>query len=314
MPMAFLASVSMAYAQSSDAGAAESLFQTGKILLEEKNYAQACPKLAESYRLDAGTGTLLALALCHEGEGRLATAWGEYSEVVARSRREGRPDREALAHGRIAALDARLPMLAISIAPGAQAIDGLEIKRDGIVVGAGLWATPVPVDPGHHHVEATAPGYKPFAMTVSLGSDADRRVVVVPVLERAAEAPEQPAAPTGEDSRKPLFYGGLAMVGAGVVGLAVGTVFGLRAMGFNSDSRTDCDAQSVCGPSGVASRNDARSSGGASTAAFVVGGVLLAGGATMLVIARSRSRGGMSLRAAPVFVGRELGLRFEGAF
>jgi hypothetical protein len=316
LQFALIAGVSMAHAQGSDAGAAESLFRTGKVLLEEKNYALACPKLAESYRLDPGTGTLLALALCHEGEGRLASAWGEYAEVVARSRREGRPDREELAHQRIAALDSRLPMLTISIAPGAEAIEGLEIKRDGVVVGSGLWATPVPVDPGHHHVEATAPGYKAFAVTVSLGTDADRSAVVVPVLERAPQAPEQPGAEAHGDPGKALRYGGLAVGGAGIVGLVVGTVFGLRAIGLNNDSKSQdhCDAQSVCDPAGLVSRNDARRAGDASTAAFVAGGALLAGGATMVLLARPRSSGGMSLRAAPVVLGRELGIRFEGAF
>jgi hypothetical protein len=314
LPIALLAGVSMARGQSSNAGAAESLFQTGKSLLEAKNYSFACPKLAESYRLDPGTGTLLALALCHEGDGRLATAWGEYAEVAARSRREARPDREELARHRMAALDDRLPMVTISVAPGGETIEGLEIKRDGVVVGSGSWATPVPVDPGHHHIEATAPGYKPFAMTVNLEAEAHDRVVVIPVLEHALEVPERPVSGAQGDSGNALRYGGLAMGGLGVVGLVVGTAFGVHAIGLNNDSKADCDANSVCGPTGVASRRDARSAGDASTAAFVAGGVLLAGGATMVLLAKPRSTGGISLRAAPVVFGRELGVRFDGVF
>jgi hypothetical protein len=314
--IALTTSVRAARAQSADAGAAEALFQSGKTLLEQKNYAQACPKLAESYRLDPGTGTLLALALCHEGEGRLASAWGEFADAAARSRREGRPDREALARQHMTALESRLPMLTISVAPGADKIDRLEIKRDGLVVGSGSWATPVPVDPGHHHVEATAPGYKPFSATVTLAIDAARETVVVPPLERAPDLPEQTAGDVHAGFWSPLRYVGLAVAGVGVAGLGVGTVFGLQAISRNNDSKADCDAQSVCGPAGTVARHDAQSAGNVSTVAFLAGGVLLAGGATMFVLAKPRSSNGSgtAVRATPLVSNREVGIGFEGAF
>jgi hypothetical protein len=126
--------------------------------------------------------------------------------------------------------------------------------------------------------------------------------------------PERQASGAHGDSWNALRYGGLVVGGVGVVGLVVGAVFGVRAIGFNHDSKADCDANSFCGPAGLASRNDARSSGDASTAAFVAGGVLLAGGATTVLLAKPRSSAGMSLRAAPVVLGRELGVRFEGVF
>jgi hypothetical protein len=313
MAIALAANASIAKGQGVDTGAAEALFQSGKSLLEQKDYAQACPKLAESYRLDPGTGTLLALALCHEGEGRLATAWGEFADVAARSHREARPDREELSRQHKSALESRLPMLTVSVAPGVEKIDRLEIKRDGVIVGSGSWATPVPVDPGHHHVEATAPGFKPFSITVTLAVDAARETVFVPALERAPELPEQPVVEAGGAFWSPLRYAALVAAGAGVVGIGIGAVFGLRAISSNNDSKNDCDAQSVCGPAGLASRHDSRSAGDVSTISFIAGGVLLAGGTTMFLLAKPRSTGAMGLRATPV-VGRELGLQLEGTF
>jgi hypothetical protein len=311
--LALTAYASIAGAQAGDTAAAESLFQTGKSLLEQKNYADACPKLAESYRLDPGTGTLLALALCYEGEGRLASAWGEFADVAARSRREARPDREALARQRMSALESRLPMLTISVAPGAEKIEQLEIKRDGVVVGSGSWATAVPVDPGHHHVEANAPGYKPFATTVTLDTDAARESVTVPVLEHAADLPENPRSEAQNSSWSTLRYAGLGVGVLGVAGLGVGAVFGLRAISLNNSSSSGC-VQSSCDPAGFSSRQDARQAGDISTVAFVAGGALVAGGATMFLLGKPRSTGGLALQAVPLLSGRAIGLRFAGAF
>src|SRR4051812_24565538 len=60
--------------------ASQALFDEGRRLLEAGNYVEACAKLDESYRLDAAAGTLLNLALCHEQQGRSASAWFEYHD------------------------------------------------------------------------------------------------------------------------------------------------------------------------------------------------------------------------------------------
>src|SRR5690348_10490370 len=84
---------------------AETLFRAGKTLLAEGHVSEACSKLTESQRLDPGLGTLLNLAVCHEREGKTASAWAEFREVMAVAHRTAQPDREQLATEHFEALE-----------------------------------------------------------------------------------------------------------------------------------------------------------------------------------------------------------------
>ena len=166
---------------------AEALFQEGQRLLERGDAHAACPKLAESLRLDRATGTLLALAMCHEVDGHLASAWAEYLEVIARAKRDGRPDREEAARQYAHALEARLSTLDIAVPAAVARIPGLVVERDGVALESPAWSMGIPVDPGPHVVTATAPGRQAFTTTVVVGAVADHQTVTVPLL-----APDEP--------------------------------------------------------------------------------------------------------------------------
>src|SRR5260370_9884027 len=80
-----------AQAPQRDPIAAETLFERGKRLIEQGRTAEACAAFAESERLDPAGGTLLRLALCREAEGKLASAWLAFTEVVRVSREGSTP-------------------------------------------------------------------------------------------------------------------------------------------------------------------------------------------------------------------------------
>ena len=67
---------------STDKVAAEALFEEGRRLVAAGSFVDACPKFADSQRLDPSPGTLLNLASCYEKLGRSATAWATVDSPV----------------------------------------------------------------------------------------------------------------------------------------------------------------------------------------------------------------------------------------
>lgn len=300
---------------SSGAAAADVLFRQGRQLHEEKRYAEACPKFAESFKLDPATGALLALASCHEAEGKLASAWAEYNDVVARARRDNQPDRAETARQRAAAIEPKLAKLTILLAPGAGEVPGLQVKRGTLAIGSGSVGTALPIDRGEHTVEASAPGYQPYSTRVTI-ADGASQVLTLPRLVASAATtapvvtappvvsgpppqaaplaaqppPERPADKPGASGGSVLKPLGIVAIVGGVLAAGGGTFFGLQAISRYNDSNANnhCDAISVCDAEGKSARLDARSAGNLSTGLFVAGGVLLAGGITMVVVSGSQ--------------------------
>ncbi len=298
------------------------LYQQGRDLLKNGKAAEACPKLAESQRLDPATGTLIALAMCHEQDGKLASAWAEFVSAESRSRSEGRADREAFCHERAEAIRPKLSTLEIRVPAATAALPGLEIRRDGVVFGSGAWNTPAPVDGGSHLIEVSATGKQSWKSSIELKPESDAQVLEVPADLPAAGASDATAtaaattAPPGTDSSQSKPWGGLewagvATAGAGVIALGVGGFFLSSALGENSDSEADCDGN-VCGDQGTADRNSAVSDGNTATWLGIAGGVLVATGATLFIVGRNQ---GSSETAVSFGVGPQgFGTRFSTHF
>jgi hypothetical protein len=306
--MAALASgAAPANAQSSgDQAAAEALFKQGRDLMASGRLAEACPKLAESQRLDPGTGTLLNLATCYERNGQLASAWVTYKEAATAAQNSDQAERAQLARRKAAELEPKLPMLTIVVPASSDRAD-LQIRRDGEAIGRAAWGVPIPVDPGVHSVDATAAGRKAWRGQASLEGVAAQVSVEVPPLPALADGPEEavvappapappaPPAPAPPPPPPPVTHGsgqraaGLVTGAVGLAGLIVGTTFGLIARSDNNDAKSDCPTDSTCTPLGVTSTTSARHAATASTIAFVAGGALTATGLVLYLTAPSTS-------------------------
>src|ERR1700690_2394161 len=177
-----------AFAGSADQKAtAQILFEEGRAAVANGNFADACPKFAESQRIEPGLGTKLWLADCYENNGQTATAWGTFKEAtaVARLRQDAR---EKVAHDRADALEERLSRLTI-VVPTVAAISGVDVRRDGEPIAPMLWGTAVPVDPGVHAIAVRAPGKKEWSTVITVPTDPKTVQVIVPVLDDAEMAP-----------------------------------------------------------------------------------------------------------------------------
>jgi len=260
--------------------AAETLFQESKKLMTAGKTAEACRKLEESQKLDPRAGTLITLAACHRKEGRIATAWVEFREALALAKKAGRMDRVALAQKELNEIEPKLPRLAVSV-PKASFVPGLVVRRDGEEVGAAQWDTAVPIDPGEHAFEASAPGKKTWKSSEEIREGEEKRVTV-PMLE---VLPPPSAASSAPPPNPRAYAGPLIAGGIGLAAIGIGTFFGVRAISKRSSSDEHCHA-SLCDPDGLELNNQAKLAANVSNVAFGVGIVGL-GVATYLLLTGS---------------------------
>lgn len=251
-----VASASSADAQT-DSAAARALFSEGRKLMEAQRFEEACPKFEESLRLDHGMGTQFNLAHCWEQLGRTASAWALFLDVAAAARAAGQSERESAARARADALESKLTRLRIAVT---EPSPELKVTRDGKDVGSAAWGTAMPVDPGTHLVEASAPGKTPWSQEVKVPAAARTFSVSVPALTDVPVAAEPVRAGLEENEPRPVTEptrdaGGangqsiaaLVVGGVGIAALATGTVFALQSRAHNDEALTLCHTQTPQG-------------------------------------------------------------------
>jgi hypothetical protein len=203
----------------------------------------------------------------------------------------GNTDRENAARERAAQLAPRLPRILIHVT--ADTVTGLEVRRDGSVVGRAQWGTAIPADPGSHSISAAVPGKTPWKTTVILKEGATTTVEVPDVTSPSAGA----AGTTGEGMSSQqgadVAQGtsgsrlgtqrivALTAGGVGVAGLVVGTVFFFQSKSKHDESQEHCTGADCRDDVGMELSKEAQQAGNVATAAYVVGAVGLAAGAVL---------------------------------
>jgi hypothetical protein len=304
LALASLSATGRAYADGAetDKQIAQQLFDEGRALMDKERFAEACPKLAESQRLDPGGGTLLNLALCHEREGKTATAWAEFGDALAQAVKDARKDRETFAREHIDALEPKLVRIVVSVPPE---VRGLlpDVMLDRSTLAAPAWGSAIPVDPGEHRVTAAVAGRAPWSKVVSATSAGSTYAVDVGLTEaappRPACAPGQalvngacvsPAAPPevgeGGGKRSTAFW---VVLGSAGVFAAASVVTGLVALNADAYVKDNCSAaRDFC----WANDADAAATRATTTAWLSTGSLILAAGlgVTAFVLPRTKPK------------------------
>jgi hypothetical protein len=214
-----------------DPAAAEVLFRDGRSLVVAGDYPHACPKFAESLRLDYAPGTLLNLADCEEHTGRIASAWAHFRDLSTEL--PSTDERQPLAVERANALEPRMSHLTVRYTGAIPS--STRILRDGVELRRASLDLALPVDPGLHTV-------------VVMDDDRERSRVEVEVREGQsqvlnAESSALEGARSGRGATRTVEWltGGLA-----VTAFATGAAFGISALSNSSAAGSSCTNSGVC--------------------------------------------------------------------
>lgn len=189
----------------------------------------------------------------------------------------GRPDRLRIV---VDAVEKALPSVVLSAksAAGADLFD-VTVTLDGQPLASKLDGQAVAVDPGPHTFRFAAADGTAKEQQVLVKEGEQSQPVNVVLGQPAASAARTDGAPAaGKSGGGPWRTVGWVVGGVGVAGLAIGSVFGVMAIGDHDNAA--CNSANQCKPGPLA---DARSAALAADIGLIAGGVLLAGGAGLVL-------------------------------
>jgi serine/threonine-protein kinase len=324
----------LAQTSASDKAAAEALFDQGVQLMKQSSFAEACGKLEQSQRFDPAVGTLLYLGECYERIGRTASAWATFREAASLAGNEGQAERARVASNRARELEPKLSRLAVEVSAELSKLPGITVRRGSARLEPSLFGVPLPVDPGEIRIEVTAPGYETFSTVTTVPAAGGSASVRVPMLVKGADpepapspsvAPREPVAtaaatsreftvapaePSGLSGQQTL---GLVVGGVGLVGVGVGSFFGVRAITKNGDALEHCDEQGLCeNQTGLDLTKEAKDAAGIANIALGAGAALLITGTALYLTGNPQQQ--RALRITPILTTNAAGAQLGGRF
>lgn len=270
----------------------EKLEQKGQHEAALAAYADACQKFGQALALSPKRPTTgMALALCHAAAGKPATALEQLR--LAKEWAETGPASPANAQiaaasaAKISEIEVIVPRLQLKIPENIRKTSGLTISENGQDIPDAKWDAEIFVDPGTITIRVSAPSKNPWSAQFEAAIGKVTDVAITPDWKaEEPPPPPPPLLPVPEPPSKRRIAGFIG-IGTGGAALVTGVVLGGLALSKNADSKADnhCDETSACDEIGTELRLEAQKIGNASTAMFVVGGVLAATGVILVATA-----------------------------
>jgi hypothetical protein len=276
--------------------------QEGQAALDAKDYKTAEDKFKRAYALFPNAPTLaLGLARALAANGKVVASEETYNKII----RDGAPPGNTVFQKAVDDSKAEIGPVSARVAHAVINVTGPDtsnVTLDGQRLQWAALGGKRAVDPGDHVVKASADGYKVAEQRFTVAEGKDAAVTITMEKDATASAsppaagatpapttttPGTPAPPAvdvgtkGGSSNKTFAF---VAYGVGGVGLVVGAVTGLIAMGKHNDLSNNCK-NGTCGPDQQSNVDGYHTMGTLSTVGFIVAGVGAVAGTVLLLTA-----------------------------
>lgn len=277
-------SASTAFAAGKSKG--DEAFEKGRSFLAAGDYSGACAAFEESRQLDPAPGTVLNLGICNEKQGKYVDAVEHYKNA-ALAFGKGAASARADAERRASEAERKIALVIVKRSPELPAdarisINGRQLKAEEL-------DQPMRIDPGPVELAIDADGFERNIMPVRAESGMQSEAIAVQGARLSTKTVIKTEVRNGVS---PLRTVGFVVGGVGVASLIVGGVTGALAMGQASIYRDACDRQvtpNVCDQRGYDSAQSLKTLAPLSTITLIAGGVLVAAGVTLILVAPKSS-------------------------
>ena len=292
--------------------AADQLFRQARMLVESREHESACSRLEASMRLDPALGTMLNLAVCHEGLGHWERALALYRSVEKLAAEDKDDQRVRFARQSASKLKSQMPRLVLRV--DGERPDGFVVSRNCQPVADEQLERSLPVDEGTHVIVATAPGHRPFVAHVVIQRKAGETQVTV-AMEPIVDVSVTSSVEDASTDRK-IRTLGLVLTGVGGAATTAGLISG--GLAWRTWERAFADgwcneATRACSEAGQERVRAAHTHANVSTG-LVGAGLVVVGAGVALYLLAPKMRRMRGILAAPDLGAERTGFTFLVAF